>query len=423
MSLFLCFSQRYRTALDTFDPLKGAWLLDLLDPVSSARPDASPSWRRVIAFILILFLPLVLFSAIPSASFGGMLTGKGSLTADIGLFAVLLFLIIASFLLPIGRRLIGDLINELERQGIVDDTIRKFDPQTVATGKLLRFFEWLSRVNGYRGFIWFVLMLCDQVVVYFLAIMTDANPMWHTAPAVYGTMLNSLSVEGRQPNFAGLWAFVVWGPFILYLMIVIARLIVVFACLCYHVAANKGLNVVPHHPDGIGGLGLIGQAALFYSLFTFALGIDLTGLTLGELVINRVFRTTQQPITTNLKILLALWILYFAFGTALFFIPLLPLRRRMADAKHKCLLHLQNLLVNTTKKHSESLTQQINHPESLQVFEALDNMYRRTNGMAVWPFDRGTLVRYGGLLISPFLPVLGDQFSNMVAWVRAYLYL
>jgi hypothetical protein len=264
-------------------------------------------------------------------------------------------------------------------------------------------------------------MLCDQIVVYFLVILKDANPMWHTAAAVRGTILNSLSVGSRQPNIAGLWAFVVWGPFILYLMIVIARLIVVFACFCSQVAANKGLKVVPHHPDGTGGLRPIGQAALFYSLFTFALGIDLAGLTLSELVINRVLRTAEQPVTSNIKLLLALWVLYFVFGTALFFLPLLPLRGRMAKAKRTYLLQLQDLLAVAARKHDEDLTGSTFRPDALQGLGALDNLYRTANVMAVWPFDTTTMVRYGGLLVSPLLPVVGDQFPRLVAWVRAYL--
>ncbi len=94
---------------------------------------------------------MVILSAIPSAVSGGKLLGMGSLTADIGNISVLLFLVISISLLPIGRRLLGVLINELETQGVVDSNIRDFDPRIACRGRFLRGIECLSRVEGYRN--------------------------------------------------------------------------------------------------------------------------------------------------------------------------------------------------------------------------------------------------------------------------------
>ena len=264
---------------------------------------------------------------------GGRMFGKGSFSADIGILGAWFFFILSASLLPIGRRKLPHLVNELLRRGIVDAEILDFNPRKRPLGPLLRLLEWLSRMDGRRGMIWFSLMLADQIVVYWTVLLGDGTPRWIKADAVPGSLFYFLAVGGEQPNLAGLWAFLVTGPVILYLMMVVARLLLLFACLCAHIAANKGLNIVPCHPDGIGGLGLIGKTALFLSLFTFTLGVDLAGLTVNELVINRVFPAPTDPATSNLTVLLVLWVLYFVVGTLLFFAPLAPLRRRMAEAK------------------------------------------------------------------------------------------
>ncbi|AGX87750.1 hypothetical protein [Candidatus Symbiobacter mobilis] len=421
MPLFLCQRERYREALNIHDPLRGAFLLNYLDPVPTGAVAGIPSWRRVVGVVLFLYMPMIILSAIPSLFSGGKLVGKGSLTADIGNLSVLLFLIISTSLLPIGRRLIGILINELETRGLSDSTIRDFNPQDGRYGMVLRRIERLTRLEGKGGLIWFLIMLVDQIVVYFAVILNDANPMWHSAAATPGSALYILSVGERQPNLAGLWSVFVWSPCILYLMVVVARLLVVFACLCSHIARNEGLNICPHHPDRTGGLRPIGQVALFYSLFTFALGVDLAGLTLGELVINELFRSVGQPLTANLYLLFSLWALYFAIGTLLFVLPLIPIRKRMAKVKREYLLKLSKLISVSATQHVSELETRTFNAEMLQGLGALNDLYREAQAMAVWPFDTVTMLRYSGLLGAPFMPVVADRLPVMMAWLRNYL--
>ena len=421
MFFFLGQRERDREALETFDPLRGTWLLGYLDPRQAGDSKATPSWLRVGGVILVIFLPMAVLAAIPSPLFGGKFIGKGSLTADIGIYSVLLFLIVSAALIPIGRRMIGDLMNELQRLGIVDRRILAFEPRRSSGNIILRSLEWLSRVDGYRGMIWFILMLADQLVSYFMVVLKDANPTWQSTAAVDGSILGFLSVGVRQPTLAGLWAYIVWGQCILYLMIIIARLLVVFACLCEFVASNRELKILPNHPDGTGGLRPIGLTALFFSLFTFAGGIDLAGLTINEFVIDRVFRAADQQSTSNLRVLFVLWVLYFVFGTALFLLPLLPLRRRMAEAKRSYLLKVSGLIATAARDHDHDLEKGIFRPDSLQGHVALDGLFRAADEMAVWPFDRKTFARYGGLLVSPLIPVFADRLPLLVAWFKSYV--
>ncbi len=419
MTFFLCQSKRYRQALETFDPLKRTWLIGIFDPWPKGRID-SLSWLRIIATVIFLFLPMALFSSLPSSTTGGKMFGPGSFTADIGIFSILLFLIITVTLLPIARRILGDLINELIRLGIVDEELRNFDPKTSAVKGPLHWLEWLSRVDGWRGLIWFSLMLIDQLVVYFMVILRDANPAWHSADALPGSLLYFFSVGSRQPNLAGLWAFFIWGPFILYLLVVIARLIVVFACLCNAVACNTNLVISPNHPDGSGGLSIIGHCGLFFSLFTFALGVDLAGLTMNEIVINRVFRASTES-SANLKLIFVLWLLYLVMGTLLFFLPLASLRVRMQEAKRSYILKTLQLRYNAECRHRDALDKDEFRSDAIQEIGALDGLIKTATVMAVWPYDHKSFIRYAGLLISPMTPLFLSQVPQISSWIKTYL--
>lgn len=420
MPFFLLSSPRDRVALNTCDPLAGTWLLDWLDPVGEKDASASPRWGRILAFVLFLSLPLVVFSAIPSPLFGGNLVGAGSLTADPGVLSVLSFLLLTAFVLPIGRRLPGGLMRQLHQQGVVDDGIYAFSP-AAASGRLLKLFEWISRVDGRRGAIWFFLLAGWQAICYFSVIMTNPIPTWQTSPADPESWMYVLSAGNRQPNLAGIWVFFSWNVFIQYLALVVARLIVVFACLCSWIASNQSLKITPYHPDGIGGLGPIGQAALFHSFFTFSAGVALAGITFFELTINRASRTSGLPMTSNMKVIVVLWILYFVTGTVLFFLPLLPLRQRMAEAKRDYLLRLQGLFSIASARHEEEVAQGRFSSETLQGLTALGSLYDLASNIPVWPFDTKTLLRYGGLLLSPLAPIVGNQLPALLESAKAYL--
>ncbi|MDA8104601.1 MAG: hypothetical protein M0Z71_04400 [Nitrospiraceae bacterium] len=420
MTFFLCQSKRYRQALETFDPLKGTWAIGIFDPWPKSLIDGRLSWLRITATVIFLFMPMVLFSSLPLSTTGGKMFGAGSFTADIGIFSILLFLIIAVTLLPIARRILGDLINELIRLGIVDEGLRSFDPKTIAAKGPLHWLEWLSRVNGWRGLIWYSLMLIDQVVVYWVVILRDANPTWLSADALPGSLLYFLSVGSRQPNLAGLWAFLIWGPFILYLLVVISRLVVVFACLCSAVALNPNLVISPNHPDGSGGLSIIGHCALFFSLFTFALGVDLAGITINEIVINKVFRASAVS-SANLKLIFVLWLLYLVLGTVLFFVPLAPLRGRMQEAKRFYILKALQLRFGAERRHRSALDKGEVRSDAIQEIGALDGLIRTATSMAVWPFDHKSFMRYAGLLISPLTPLVLNRIPHVFAWFKTYL--
>lgn len=419
MSIYLRLSERYQAALETFDPLRGDRLMRIADPWAAGGKDGRIRWGRLALVLLVIIGPAWLFSSIPSVSFGGKLTGDGGIVADLGLYVVYLFMAFSFLLIPVARRILGDLPRELERRGVLGPAPPALDRLFTPKGQLLRLLVRASRTDGYGGWIWYGLLVTNQLSVYFGIFLTDGRATWHSSPATPGSLFYPLRVGSEQPNLAGLWSFLVQGPVGLYLVVLVARLIIVFACLCSRLAWSKKLSILPPHPDSAGGLQPIGQVALLLSLFAFVLGIDLAGMTLNEMMVNRALPSAGPHEGANLLLLYALWGLYLVFGSILFFLPLAPLRARMATAKRRYLIAILKLQAVAGREHEHGLHHGAVEQSTLQRYSALDPLFRSASEMAVWPFDRKTFLRYAGLFLSPLIPLLVDQLPRLFRWVEA----
>jgi hypothetical protein len=406
--------------LEMSDPLRGEWLFRIIDPWSVEEKDAKLPWPRIIIALLLLFGPLLVFSAIPSTTFGGNLQGKGSLMADIGIYAILFYSACTLVLLPITRRAFNRLIDDLLLNGIVDPGLRTFDQKSAYKGRFLRFLEWFSRMDGCRGLIWYLIYIVSQIYQYRLGLIED-KLVWNTSPAEPGTLFYVLRAGNEQPNLAGLWFFLLVAPIAGYLIMLIIRSVVVFAFFCFELASQEKLTISPLHPDGVGGLRPIGNVAFLFSLFTFIIGIAMAGMTANELIVSAVFRKESTYISTVLIGQLILWGLYIVMGTLFFFLPLLPLRSRMVEAKESYLQDAIKLQVAAELRHRTELQENKFEPDSLQGLTMLNNLIRTADEMPIWPFDKKTFLRFASLLITPLTPLVADQLPRISAWLKSYL--
>jgi hypothetical protein len=354
MSIFLGLSERYQSALETLDPLRGEWLMRLIDPWPNERNDGKIFWLRIVIFLLLLLTPPWIFSAIPSTTCGGKLVGAGSISADVGLHAIYFYIVSYVVLLLITRRLLGDLINELVERGIVSADFRKFDLRNPPNGMVLRALKWLSKVDVYHIILWLVIIAIVQKHGYHVFLI-DGKPTWHTSPAEPGTLFYFLRAGNEQPNLAGLWDFFVVGFVQIYLVVPSARLAVVFACICSEIAGRKELVIIPTHPDGTGGLRPIGQVALLFWLLVFVLGVCMTGMATNELIYKSAYHSSSYYANSNLHALLLVWGLYILLGSLLFFLPLLPIHARMVKDKRRFLLEAMKRFDELELKHRTEL--------------------------------------------------------------------
>ena len=58
---------------------------------------------------------------------------------------------------------------------------------------------------------------------------------------------------------------------------------------------------------------------------------------------------------------------------------------------------------------------------ALQSLAELDSLIASASGMAIWPLDRKTCLRYAGLLGTPLVPLIAQLLPRSLAWVKGYL--
>jgi hypothetical protein len=280
--------------------------------------------------------------------------------------------------------------------------------------------ERITRLEGWRGGAWCLALVAWHLVVYGV-FLGDLKATWHTSPATEGTLFHLAGGGAEQPNLAGLWNFVVFSPLAGYLILPAVRLIVVFACLCAAIASQPVLRILPWHPDGTGGLHPVGQTALLLSCFSFVVGVSLAGITIQESIYESMRQADGGGAGVNTQIQLGLWALYLLLGSLLFFLPLTPLRRKMASAKRAYLLQAESQRQQLADRHVNALDRRDFEADFLQGLGALNELTEKAMAMAVWPFDRQTFTRYAGLLAAPLAPLIADRLPSVLDWLKAYL--
>jgi hypothetical protein len=252
--------------------------------------------------------------------------------------------------------------------------------------------------------------------------LKEGTPRWHTGPALPESPLYLFHVGSAQPTVAGLFEFLLVNPVTGYLLVVMARLLVAFSCFCRALAEDPSLLIQPAHEDRAGGLQPVGRTSLLHSLFMFAVGLLLAGLTLGEFVVNAIFRR-GAPASSNLWVLTGFWASYIVIATLLFFLPVWFLRAKMAEAKENFLRDL-NCRYAETYSHLQETIQGESYDDAIVARHLrIGKLIRNASAMAVWPFDKQTFLRFGGMLVTPVSPLIADQLPYVLEHIKTYLML
>jgi hypothetical protein len=382
-------------ALARVDPFSGEPLLQRIDPASD---HGHVTWHRVAGFWALMWMPTVVFAIVqPAHGFarlGAGTLGDGGLRSDVdvigmwGLWACYLTVIV------LGRRLVGALLIALEDDDLIERRRQTWTP--ARRGWLLGWLEAITRLTPRRCIYWWGGLILLNLAANQTAALAVAQDSWRVDPSTPGTLFYWFGTRVHQPNFAGFWHLVVASGTAGYLMLLLSRLYVVFACLSSDIAEDPSLRIIPTHPDGTGGLLAIGQAALFMSLAIFVSGLGLTVIATQAIL-------TKTPVSGYFVVLCAA---YLIVGPILFVLPQAPLRRAMLDARRQYLNRIQKVFHAMHARHQEELAAERVESRTLQDKNTVSTLMQRADDMSVWPFDRRTFRRFFGLLVAPVLPAL-----------------
>ncbi len=406
--------KRFSAALNRFDPLRDDLFLRVLDPISAVHRSRDhegglPLLRIFVAWCLVV-LPEVAFSLVPSNTFGGNFFIEYGMLKDLLLWSQFLLFGFWLILIVWVRRLLGDLVNELERTG-VSQLPTDLNSMTDWNSFGLRTLERISRLTPRRGILWCAGLLIVNLLQLPNA-LADGRQTWTTSPWQPGSPLALFHIGQEQINLAGVWHFGIFSALNGYLIVVILRLYIAFTYLTQQMARDPSLHIIASHPDKTGGLLPVGQTSLILSLFSFTAGFWMTGLTFFVYFFLKVRPGFM---------FYALWGIYLVLGPLLFFLPLLPLRRSMIRAKREYLEGAEQLYEQVEREHIAAIKTLVFDPSALQGHASLVALLAHGREMAVWPFDKTTFWRFAGMLISPLAPIFAERAWPLIEHTLSFL--
>lgn len=154
------------------------------------------------------------------------------------------------------------------------------------------------------------------------------------------------------------------------------------------------VNIQPFHTDGCGGLdSLRSQSGKLY------LGLLVFGLIAALAVISNMTNYGLELLDNyNLAMLVA----YMTITSIAFFLPLYAASLRMKEAKDRFLHSINDRYQALQRNLGDDLASKGSNEDIL----ALDSLKATARAMQVWPFNYSALVKFLGVIASPFLVIL-----------------
>jgi hypothetical protein len=260
--------------------------------------------RRVIALSLFAWLPLLILSAITGQLWGGA-TGVPFLTdveVQVRLLVAMPLLILAE--LVVHRRMRLVVRQFLDRQLIPEEARQRFDDAIAAVMRLRNstVIELLliAFVYGIGVFvIWRLYAVLDQTA-------------WNTVPAVGSSRLSP----------AGMWYTFVSVPLFQFILLRWYFRIFIWGRFLWQVS-RIDMNLVPTHPDRVGGLGFLSATAFAFMPLALAHGAVLSGM-----IAHRILHVGTPLMGFKVEIAVVV-----VFVQCLVFVPLLLFVPQLAQAK------------------------------------------------------------------------------------------
>jgi len=260
--------------------------------------------RRVIALSLFAWLPLLLLSAITGGLWGGA-TAVPFLTdveVHVRLLVAMPLLILAE--LVVHRRMRLVVRQFLDRKLIPEDARPRFDDAIAALMRLRNSTAiellLIALVYGVGVFgIWRVYAVLDQTA-------------WITVPAVGSSGL----------SLAGMWYPFVSVPLFQFMLLRWYFRLFVWGRFLWQVSRIE-MNLVPTHPDRVGGLGFLSSTAFAFVPLALAHGAVLSGM-----IAQRILHVGTSLMEFKVEIAVVV-----VFVQCLVFVPLLLLAPQLAQAK------------------------------------------------------------------------------------------
>lgn len=341
--------------------------------------------RRVVASILLTWLPLLLLSTI-----GERATGAGRISFFHDIEAHVRFLVALPILIA------AELLVHLR----IRPMVRRFiDLRMVQPADMPRFRKAIDSAARTRNSVFLELTLV--AAVYTLGLWA-----WNSRTELGLTTWYALPGGRWRLTPAGYWYVFVSLPIFQFILLRWYMRLWIWFRFLWQVNRLK-LNLLPTHPDRCGGLSFLGKSSYAYAPILFAQGAILAGIVAGHVI----YRGESLQ---SFKFQIGGFIVFFV---VVVLAPLLMFTPRMARTKRQGLavysVVAQRYVEAFDRKwaHRAFPSEELLGSGDIQSLADLGNSYEIVRGMRVVPFGLQDVTRLAAATAAPLTPLLLTIFS------------
>jgi hypothetical protein len=372
-------TDKNRADNDIFD---GGPPLRLEKSLGLLKPNERRTVRRAVLTVLIVWAPLFIISAIESLALGE--NKLGSLIGD--LTVVSRYLIVAPlFILTEDGTIfrIGQIARHFIDAGIVTARDRpRFDAIIAHSRRLL---------NSASVELVVVVLAYLAIIVLTHTFPTEDIPLWHKA-----------SGDGAGYSWAGWWHALVSAPVALVLLLGWLWRILIWGLFLFRVS-RLDLQLVPTHPDLLGGLQFVGLSLRAFLLLSFAISTSAAG---G--IAQRVLYTGTS-FFSFIYVIVAVVVL----SLLLFVGPVLVFGGKLVEARRRGIIaygglagavgrELEKKWLDNRKSIDEGALDVPHFSATTDLYQVVSNVYQ----MKPFPINNQDLIALIVVTLLPFLPAL-----------------
>ena len=345
--------------------------------------------RRVIAGVLLAWVPLLVLSALEGKLLGVTAAVPFLLDMEVHVrFLVALPLLISAELVVHQRmRLVAKQF--LERKVIPEGDRTRFDAAIAAAFRLR---------NSLLAEVLLIAFVYGVGVLVFWRLYTALNTTsWYMVPTDTGSSL----------SLAGIWYGYVSLPIFQFLMLRWYFRLFIWARFLWQVS-RIDLSLAPLHPDRVGGLGFLSQTA--YAFMPLAVA---HGALLSAMIANRVLHLGAA--LTEFKVEIALVVI---FMQCLVFAPLFLFAAQLAEAKRTGLREYGTLAERYVREFDAKWLRSGAPPDEplvgsadIQSLADLGNSFEVVRGMRLALFTKDAVLQLAAATLVPMVPLLLTMMS------------
>ena len=267
--------------------------------------------RRVAVFVLVAWLPLLLLSALAGQLIGGGLSVPflRDIEAHVRFLVALPLLIIAE--VEVHHRLPLLMSQFAERRLLPEHALPRFDAALSSASRL--------RKSVLADILIVALVYGFGILVLWRQYWTLDSATWYATPSSAGSTLTP----------AGIWYGFVSVPIVQFLLLRWYYRLFVWARFLWQVSRIE-LNLMPAHPDRVGGLGFISTVAHAFTMLALAHG----AITCGQIAGRIFFAGARLPQFADALAGLVIFVLCIILGPLLFFAGQLRDAKKAGLAKY-----------------------------------------------------------------------------------------